>query len=257
MALSIKHINSTHLRNNEHFQFYTEFYDLVRLENPATLNILDQFDHFDECYWNEDKALQKISKNATTEQIKNYDKQHRDPTYRGLVATNKAAINHFDSAMVLAAKRLKVVFDAFGDISKMPLNEETSAIYNLVQELKNNNSEDVTKVGLTKWVNTLEAQNKEFDALVKSRNDENSAKTELKMKEMRKETDKSYKVITTRINASIILEGEDVYVSFVRKLNTFIEKYNMSINQRRGRAAARKDDDIDPIEEMSSTEEIS
>ena len=239
MSLSIKKINNTQLRNNEHFQFHTEFYDLVRVENPATLNILDQFDDFDTHYWNEDKALQKISKNATTEQITNYDKDYRDPTFRGLVATNKAALNHFDPEVVMAAKRLKIVFDTFGDVAKLSFNEETSAIYNLVQELNKNYAADLQKVGLTQWVATLDAQNKEFEALVKSRNDENAAKTELKMKEMRIETDKSYNVIVVRINASIVLEGEDVYASFVKKLNTFIDKYNTTIAQRRGRSAAK------------------
>jgi hypothetical protein len=243
MSLTIKVINSNQLRNNEHFQFCTEFYDLVRKENPAILQIIDQFDDFDTHYWNEDKALQKIAKSATTDQINKYDKDFRDPTCRGLVATNRAAINHFDPEVVMAAKRLKVIFDTFGNITKLPLNEETSAIYNLVQEIKKNNAADMQKVGLTEWVNALDAQNKEFDKLVKSRNDESAAQTELKMKQMRIETDKSYQTIITRIMAFITIEGEDVYVSFVRKLNSFIDKYNNAIAQRRGRAKAKKTDD--------------
>ena len=235
MELKIKPVVKTHFRNNEHFQFHTDFYNLVKVENPVTLKISEQFSVYEPCYRNEDEALKKVSKSATTEQIVTYDREVRDPSIRGLVATNKALLNHYDPEIVVAARRLKIVFDTFGDVAKMPLNEETSGIYNLIQELTTKYSVDLQKVGLTQWVATLNEQNKEFEALVTSRNDENALRTELKMKETRVETDKVYDVIVTRVNALIVIEGSATYESFVKKLNSYIDKYNNAVSQRRGR----------------------
>ena len=238
--MKIKQISTQRLRNNEHFQFHTEFRDLIEIENAETLKIATPFADYLVCYNNEDMAFQKIVKSATTEEIEIADKT-RDYTFRGLVDTNKAALNHFDSETCAAARRLKVVFDTYGNLSAKPINEETSAIVNLLQELTGNYANDLQRIGLSSWTDRLNIDNKAVDTLVKSRNDENAAKTELIMRETRTETDKLYELITERINALIVVEGAGVYESFVRKLNSFIDKYSNLVAQRRGAAKARKE----------------
>ena len=237
--MKIKKVDNTRFRNNEHFQFQTEFKDLVEEQTPAALKIESQYSNYLPCYADEDTVLQKIVKSATTENIDAADKT-RDSTFRGMVDTNRGALNHFDSEVRAAAKRLQVVFDTFGNLAAKPVNEETSAIYNLLQELSANYMADAQKVGIVGWGTELDANNKALEALVKSRNDENAAKTELKMKETRVETDKWYTTIVERINALIIVEGADAYEVFVRKLNGYIDKYNDIVAQRYGKAAAKK-----------------
>jgi len=249
--MKINSIDNSRLRNNEHFQFHTEFKDLVTAETSAALKIEILFTDYLVCYTNEDTAFQKIVKSATTEDIETADKT-RDYTFSGMVGMNKSAINHFDDEVRAAARRLKVLFDTYGNLAKKPLNEETSAIYNLLQELMGSYAVDVQKVGLTAWATQLEIDNKAVDSLVKSRNDENAAKTELKMKETRAEVDKVYATITERINALIIVEGATAYESFTRKLNTFIEKYNNMVAQRRGAAKARKEKEEQSMGNVSS-----
>ena len=237
--MNIKPIDKQNLRNDEHFQFHTEMKDLVNATGAAALKIADLFTIYQTCYANEDEALKKVIKSAITADIETADRT-RDLTFSGLVGTNKAALNHFDPETSAAARRLKVLFDTFGNLAVKPLNEETSAIYNLLQELSGKYAPDMQKVGLAGWANKLEADNKAFDKLVKERNDENSDKTQLKMKETRTATDKVYADIVKRINALIIVEGEAAYSAFVNKLNGYIDKYNHLLAQRVGRNAAAK-----------------
>jgi hypothetical protein len=232
--MKIETITTQRLRNNEHFQFHTEFRDLVTGARPEMLNIEDSFETYLVCYANEDVAFQKIVKSATTAEIEAADKS-RDQIYRGMADTNKAAVNHFDGEISAAARRLKIVFDTYGNLSAKPLNEETSAIYNLLQELTGNYAADVQKVGLSAWVTQLDVENKAFDALMKSRVDEQAAKTELKMKQTRNDTDKAYAVIVERINALIVVEGAANYETFVRKLNIVINTYKNLLAQRKGK----------------------
>ena len=238
--MKINPIDGTRLRNNEHFQFHTEFRDLVTETGAEMINCEDQFNDYLVCYADEDTAFQRIEKSSITKEIEDADKP-RDKTLRGMTATNKAALNHFDDQVSAAARRLKIVFDTYGNIAAKPLNEETSAIYNLLQELNDNYSADMQKVGLTPWATQLNIENKALDTLIKSRVNEQSAKTELKMKETRGGVDKAYTVMEERINALIIVEGAKNYEVFVRKLNIFIDKYNNLVAQRRGIAKAKKE----------------
>ncbi len=240
--MKIKFINTIRFRNDEHFQFHTEVKDLITLITAEILKIPALFTEYLACYTAEDEAYKKIVKSAVTAEIEAADRR-RDLTFRGLVASNKAAaLNHFLPEFISAANRLKVVFDTYGNLSQKPLNEETAAIYNLLQELNNHCWEDVQIVRLEDWVSQLEADNGNFDNLVKLRNDENAAKTQLKMKETRAALDNVYESIVERINALIIVEGESVYVGFVNLLNTYIDKYSQIVAQREGRYAAQKEE---------------
>jgi hypothetical protein len=237
--MKIKSNDNTQLRNDEHFQFQTEFRDLVNAAGAETLKIKSLFDAYLPCYNDEDEAFRKIAKSAITADVEAAD-QLRDTTFRGLTGSNKAALNHYDAETGAAARRLKVLFDTYGNLAVKPLNEETSALYNLLQELTGAYAQDIQTAGLTGWVNKLDADNKAFAALVKMRNDENAAKTQLKMKETRAAVDKAYATIVERINALIIVEGKANYSDFVNKLNGYIEKYNNTLAQRLGRYAAGK-----------------
>jgi hypothetical protein len=237
--LEIKSVHNAHLRISEHFQIHTEFKDLVVAETPEKLGIAEIFAIYLLCYANEDEAMKKILKNITTDDIEDADGT-RDNTFSGLEGTNHAALKHFDPAVAEAARQLQVVFKTYGNLAIESVNEETADVYNLVQELKGNYAAQVEKVGLGGWVAKLEADNKAVDALVKKRNDENTAKTQLKTKAARAETDKAYQAIVKRINALIEVNGEENYVNFVTKLNGYIDKYNGVIALRKGMAAAKK-----------------
>lgn len=240
--MKIERTNLSKLRNNEHFQCQTEFKALVEEYNAVTLKIENLFNNsYLPLYAEEDEAILKISKNTFTEARTQADQQ-RDNTFRGMVDMNKAALNHFHPVTVESAKRLKILFDTYGNISRLPLQEETSAIYNLLQELKGNFSNDVDVLGLRDWMNKLQMDNNAFEALTKESYDEDASKTELKVKEVRTEIDKVFRQIIERLEALMLIEGEENYLDFVRKLNVQLEKYSNTLAQREGRNAAKKED---------------
>lgn len=238
---AIKRIGFNYLRNNEHFQFQTEFKALVEEFNAQTLKIETLFvQTYLPLYNDEDEALVKIVKNSFSEARSEADRQ-RDSIFRGLDDSVKAALNHFDPEMQAAAKRIRIPLDTFGNVAQLPLNEETSAIYNLVQELRANYAAELTKLALAAWVDKLEADNKAYEELVKSSYEEDAAKTELKAKEVRIAIDATVRKIFERIEALMLIEGEQDYTEFVRRLNMQIEKYDNTLAQRRGAAKAKKE----------------
>jgi hypothetical protein len=129
------------------------------------------------------------------------------------------------------------VFNTYGglNLARRPLNEQTSALYNLLQELNGAYAADIHTLNITKWVEELEANNRTFDELVKTRYDEKAQRTDLVVREVRIDVDAAYRTIIERIEALVIVEGLENYEAFIRRLNVVITKYNNILAQRQGR----------------------
>jgi hypothetical protein len=231
--MKIQSLYTHNMRNDAHFQFHTEFKDLVVQHNPETLKVKPQFDSYLPLYNRVDDALKKIVKSEFTAKIHEADKA-RDEIYLGIVETNTAALRHFNPNIRQAAERLKILFDTYGNVANKPLNEETSAIYNIMQELKGKYTADAASVGLTEWVAELEARNQTFEGLVKERFDETAARTtDIVMKQARAQLDDVYKTIVERINALAVVEGIETYEAFIKTMNAVIAKYAVKHHHHR------------------------
>ena len=221
------------LRNDEHFQFHAEFRDAVNKFGSGNLKVDDLFTAYLPLYAQEDEALKKIAKSAITAEIQTAD-AYRDRIFRGMCDTNKAALNHFRSEVQQAATRLKIVLDTYGNLAPKPLNEQTSGVYNLLQDL-NARIDDAEKTGIAEWMNELQTANQAVDQLMKDRYDESAAKTDIVLREARLKVDAQYRIITERIEALALVEGAAGYSDFVRYLNTVIAKYTTIVAQRSGK----------------------
>jgi len=237
--MKINQIGLSRLRNDTHFQFHTEFKDLAHKHNPQALKIKPQYDAYLLVYDKEDLALKKINKSLITEKLQNADKA-RDEIWGDLVETNTAALRHFDPEVREAAKQLKIVFDTYGNIARKPLNDQTSATYNIVQDLEGKYAPDVAKVGLGPWLAELKARNIAFSDLMRERFDESSLRIDIVLKKARVQLDGAYYAIIERINALVLIDGAEDYETFIKKLNPIISKYLIALAAQAGRVSKRK-----------------
>ncbi|MDR2887124.1 MAG: DUF6261 family protein, partial [Bacteroidales bacterium] len=134
----------TRMTNNRHFQFGTEFNTLVVNTGAAALKIEPQYAAWLVHCREEDTALNRIQKTPHTEKLEVADIR-RDKAFSGLVTANRALLNHFWDEMRDTAGRLKIVFDTFGNVAQKPMDDETAAITNLLQELKGPRQADIEK----------------------------------------------------------------------------------------------------------------
>jgi hypothetical protein len=238
--MKIQKLYFAHLTNSEHFQFHTEFRNLVNATAPDKLKIAEEFVAYIKLYNQEDEVLKKIVKSEFTEAIQAAD-QKRDAIFRGMSDINRGMTNHFIPEIQAAAKRLQIVFDTYGDLAKRPLHQETADIYNFVQDLQGKYKDDMHKVNLADWTTELDRNNKEFDKLVNERYDESASKTTLVMREVRLQLDAVYRSITERVAALFIVEKAEVYTTFMHRLNVVIDTYNNLIAQRAGRNKNKKE----------------
>jgi hypothetical protein len=228
------------LRNEEWFQFYSEFKMLVEQYSPSVLNIDALFAIFTVLYADADKALEIIRKSPETEQLVEADNA-RDTVFRGFADAVKSGLNHFDPAKREAARRLQIVFDHYGNIARKSYDAETASIYNFIQEMNDAYAADVAALGLGDWVTQLNDDNQAFEKLMETRYTETGGKTGLRMNDVRKETDRNYLDMLDRIDASILLNGDAQYAPFVNALNVRADRYAGIIAMRKGRNVKKSD----------------
>jgi hypothetical protein len=233
-------IDLSHLHNEEHFQFNTEFKDLVLDLGAVAIDIETLFLAYMILYAQEEEALQVIRRSVTTEQLILVDTE-RDQIFSGLVSAVKSGLKHFNPESRLAASRLKIVLDQYGNVARESYDEETADCYKLVKEAQSTYADAIATLGLTDWIVQLNNVNQAFESLMKSRYSEEASKTEYRMKQTRLASDASLRTISKQIDALILVNGPTKYEAFVREFNARVEKYKLIIAQREGRNA--KDDD--------------
>lgn len=238
--MKILTIRASKLRNEEHYQFQTEFKGLVEQNTPATLNIEAAWAVYQPLYVNEGEALNVIRKSAVTDLLPDADNT-RDSLFRGLCDTVAGAANHFNTAVKEAAFRVQVLLDHYGNINIKPYNEQTAATNSLIDDLNNDYAADVATLGIGDWITALKSANGNFTALLQERYSEEAGKSHLIMKEVRNQIDEAYRTITERIGALMIVNGEEAYAGFVNELNQRVEKYNTILAQREGRNAKEEE----------------
>jgi hypothetical protein len=227
---AIKMLYLHQLRNDAHFQYLTEFRDLVTATGAAALKIDTLWPAFMALFTALDEALKKISKSALTEKIHDADKA-RDSIFAGIVKFNKVILDHhFDPAFHEAASQIEIVLRTYGNVAAKPINEETSAIYNLVQELTSEKYRTfVTLIGLMTWVAKLSDINTQLEGHIKERDRENAPKHHIVMKKARADIDAAYKNIIDTLNSLIFLKLLTNCESFVETLNTVVQRYTVMI----------------------------
>ena len=232
------------MQNMEHFQFMTEFYNLILKFNPTSLKIAKFFAVFAALFAREDVCFKLLQKSSYTELMSIAD-QKRDRLFSGLSDLVSSALKHFSEEVVAAAKRLKILFDTYGNLAKLGDNKETSGVKNLIQDLEGRFAADLELIGGTAWVAELKASNEAFEELVNARYDEATEKPEDRMKDIRVEIDEVYRDITMAIEAFGKLTDTPAeitrYKGFIDKLNVIIKDYKDRIAQRDGTNTAKKD----------------
>ena len=231
--MKIKRIYLHKLRNEEWFNFFAEFKIFVEEVSSGTLNIVEQFALFLALYADVDSALEKLRKSIYTTAIVSLDEQ-RDEAFSGLTAAVHSASHHFVPDMREAAKTLQTLWEHYGNLAVKPFNEETAGIVNFIQELRGKFAPAIQTLGLVEWVNELERRNNAFEALVLERNRDNAGKTDLSVFDLRRKINRCYLDMVERIEAQILLQGEAQFATFVKTLNTNIERYIATLNRRKG-----------------------
>lgn len=239
----IKEMRFGRCRNNDHFQFMTDFNTLVVNATPETLNIANVLPPFSAALAGLNDIFKIDTGSTLTPLIGNADVK-RDKIWSAIYMRIRATLMCQVAREVEAAEKLKRLFDLYGNVRKLSLIEESAALNNLIEDLeKEENAAASQTVGLTRWVNTLKEENQKVQDLVQQRREEVAHRESGDVRAARDIIDPLYEKIVSRINALVELEMATPEIEeFVLLLNKQIKDFDEMLAARQGRRDSEEDE---------------
>jgi len=247
--LQISKFNPSYLRNEEHFNFLTDFSELITAATPAALNIADEYAAFTPLFAEEASVMEIIRKNSYTESVIEAD-EARDRIFSFIRASVKNMTKSYDATIVAAAEKVLNIINNYKAVSQFGLQEETGKIINLLDDLKQTSVMALcTQIGIKAHLTELENANNRFKTLMSDRRAEEAQKPLRSAGDIIEEIKAPYNAIIDKINALVVVNGEADYKDFVTKVNVLISEYRKVVKMRRSRAG-----DADESEETPAPE---
>ena len=252
----IKNVVFSRFRNNDHYQFITEFKTRIDTATPATLNIEARMPEFNAAYSNMDTVYKQSNSSQFTPLIGGADVK-RDRYWSAIFMRLRATIMGPDEAEIEAAEKLKALFELHGNVRTMPLKGESATLTNLIQDLESQDYDGYcTTVGITSWVAALKAENLAVQDLTEQRRQETVNQDNEEYKLLREAVDTAYQKIVSRINALVELEMSTPEIdNFIELTNNQISDYENELAARQGRTDSEPEEE-GPTPPPTSPDEI-
>lgn len=208
---------------------------------------------FEAAYQAFDVALE--SSTADSAEAKAYE-ELRDRLWRSNNAYIKAMTAHPNPELAAIAERVKAEFDKYGDVTYLPVVQESGALHNLIQDIRTISAQDRSKIHYEEWFNALDTAENNYLAAVASRTDVRSEKEVGAVKRTRIEAEAAYTHLVDVVNLLAKLEGDTAYLPFINRMNVLIAEQKATLKARQTRAAKAKEPITQPVmPEESETEQ--
>ena len=208
---------------------------------------------FEAAYQAFDVALE--SSTADSAEAKAYE-ELRDRLWRSNNAYIKAMTAHPNPELAAIAERVKAEFDKYGDVTYLPVVQESGALHNLIQDIQAIPAQDRSKIHYEEWFNALDTAENSYLVAVASRTDVRSEKEVGAVKRTRIEAEAAYTHLVDVVNLLAKLEGDTAYLPFINRMNVLIAEQKATLKARQTRAAKAKEPITQPVmPEESETEQ--
>ena len=208
---------------------------------------------FEAAYQAFDVALE--SSTADSAEAKAYE-ELRDRLWRSNNAYIKAMTAHPNPELAAIAERVKAEFDKYGDVTYLPVVQESGALHNLIQDIQAIPAQDRSKIHYEEWFNALDTAENNYLAAVAARTDVRSEKEVGAVKRTRIEAEAAYTHLVEVVNLLAKVEGDTAYLPFINRMNVLIAEQKATLKARQTRAAKAKEPITQPVmPEESETEQ--
>ena len=253
--LKVESIYLYHLTNAELINFLRRFMDLLPLEDdeeggkhaPA-LAITSEMVAEGNGYLQTAADLNRQSKlKAETKPKKEIDRL-RDRMLAYIIERIDFSRDALDAAVAAAAEKLYLVAKPYRGAGRLAYNQETVVIKGFLLDMnKTENLDAVQALGIENDLDTLQAYNDQFEALVKEA-DVKSSSLDMseKMRDLRVQMGDWYQEVTSLAFASNVLNESEESLSFLTGLNAVIQDVKTLYKQRIAQLNSGKEETSKP-----------
>ena len=237
--IQLKEIRISAMPNEMHTQFHEDIEIIINKRPPSVFKQLgfeDAMPLFVQAVENQKAVLDIVT--ASKYSLLMLNKDHsRDHAVKGFAGYVKNMRHHHDVAVQEAAARVYTICKHYGNITKKSFDEETAAISDMLREYERDDlAADILTVKATEWIERIIEENNEFIALAHQRYAENAEMPTVRMKDVRKNTDRLYRSITGRLQYMITVGKTSIELAeLVAEINAVVKHYKNQLAIKAGR----------------------
>jgi hypothetical protein len=245
MDIKLRKPETNHYNIADHVEYHETAYQIC-VKFASIISAPALIDTYQGALQEEVTIYKWIRKSEFTKKKEETDRQ-RNTVYIGMSGIVRANLKNFDPAVRDQALHVFNLLDNYGSLTRSGYDAETAAIDSISSRLESSDyQEAVIALGLSPWIQELNAVNSLFKTYVEDTTLEQIEKSDVAPKDARKKTDAALRGITDRITARINLDGPDYFAAFVKEFNVMTEHYNTVVREHYGRLHTRTD--ISPAE---------
>ena len=179
-----------------------QLFEVLSAEVAASLGISAKVEAARELFERETAVYKPLKAYIDTKEVDASDTK-RDKSYRRFDLGVQSAELSDDESVFKSAQRVRFILDQVDkNLTKLPLGEETAAIFDMVDKLEKNFSEDVETIGQTANLAALKADNEAFQEIYKRRTMDMQVRAESgSLDEIRPRVDEAMRYVICLLNA--------------------------------------------------------
>jgi hypothetical protein len=180
-----------------------------------------------------DAAFRKASTVGQTKTVKAIDDE-RDSLYSGFTGTVNNATKSPLEAQRTAANDLLEPIKRYGVNTSGEYQQQTMRTEQLCLDLLTNFTSQLNALGLTAWVEALQAKNHEFQESITARTNDQANFVKSELSQLRQQIIAAYRNFVKLMNVVLIYEGDSAYATTIDQLNAEVRHYKQIIARKGG-----------------------
>ena len=189
-------------KNGEHWFLMNQLFEVLSAEVAASLGISSRVEAARELFERETAVYKPLKAYQDTGDVDASDAR-RDKSYRRFDLGVQSAELSDDTSVADAAKRVRFVLNQMSKkLTVKAYAEETAEIFDLIDKLEKDHSEDVETIGQTANLAALKEANEAFNEIYKRRTEEMQAREEAgTVEQIRPQVDEAVRYVICLLNA--------------------------------------------------------
>lgn len=216
------------LDNGSHYTYHLNTLERAKSNETISAACAKVLTPYDAAFQIEDKELKVSQKSLLTDEIVKYDEQ-RNTTYTGYVQIVKQMINMPIPDVAAAAKVLNQHIKDYRIDPQSQMDKKTGLLKNFTADLEEKFATEVQTLNLTPIVEEIVKANDKVNELIQQRAVEYASRTVGATKQARANVDEAYRDLIIVINANIIMDGDEDFVTFAKHQNEEIKRIKLQV----------------------------
>ena len=180
-----------------------------------------------------DAAFRKATTVNQTKTLKTIDDE-RDSLYSGFTGTVNNATKSPLEAQRAAANDLLEPIKRYAVNTSGEYQQQTMRTEQLCVDLLTNFTTQLNTLGLTAWVEALQAKNHEFQESMAARTNDQAGYVKSELSQLRQQIIAAIRNFVKLMNVVLIYEGDSAYATTIDQLNAEIRHYKQIISRKGG-----------------------